>query len=306
MVRWLVAVGLVSLVLGLAAGAQGQAQRALVLPVGGDEALVAAHGAAALAALEQALTGAGFGVERSDCREPSCAGELLRAGRGDLAVGLALWPREGGVRASLVLVDAAERQVSGEAEGPAEAAAELAGEALDRAIATWSVREGAPVRVVGAPEGASVTVDRELWGTLPHEGTLPPGEHRFVVSADGFVTERRSVDIAFGGGALELRFDLAREGGDPWPSLVLGGGLVVVGLALTVPGWATLSLDGGCAARDAVGCRSRYAFDGAAAAWLVAGGVAAVGGVVLLATAPIQVHAAPAADGASVGVSGRF
>jgi hypothetical protein len=230
------------------------AQTAVLLPVGGDATLAAAHGAEATGHVERALEESSFTVLGGDaltsaitaagaepCSDPSCAGPMLGALHADLAVGLALWPRNGAVQVSVVLVDRAGVQVSADADGTESVIGTATESALAQARARWATRGGAPIVVAGAPVGAVIAVDGEPWGTLPHGGTLPPGTHHFVVSADGHESQRRDVEVASGTEPVTLTFDLRRTDTDAAAaSTGPDAGLIGVGAASAAVGIGAL------------------------------------------------------------------
>lgn len=228
------------------------AQRVVILPLSGDGELLARHGEEAEAMMRTVLESASLepmsaseartAMTRAGatyCEQPSCAPAMLRTLGATMGAGVAIWAHATGMQVAVVLVDPEGRQANGAREVPLDAAVrEAAVEATDAALASWAVRSGAAVRVIGSPPGASITVDRVLWGTIPHEGTLSPGEHRFVVSADGHETERRAVPIQVrvDGEAEEVRFDLALAEEQPErASSSDGGDGLVLGLAIGVP-----------------------------------------------------------------------
>ena len=293
-----------------ASSSVASAQTAVVFPVGGDAALASANGAEAIARVESDLGESGFtlvsgaalasamrAAHADECADPSCAGPMLRALGADLAVGVALWPRHGLVQVSVVLVDPQGVQVSADADGAATVIGQLTQAALSQARARWATRSGSPVRVVGTPGGATVTVDREPWGTLPHEGSLAPGTHHFVVSADGHVTERRDVEIPAATEALEIAFALApgsdapvtapaTPGAGPDVGLIVAGAVTAAaGAGLLVAGLANVATSEHCASACGGPAASRTVYvpnTAADVALAVAGGVALVAGVVLI------------------------
>jgi hypothetical protein len=303
------------------------AQTAVLFPVGGDAELASAHGAEVIErvtrdfeessftvlagpALAQAMTAA----HADACEDPSCAGPMLAALTADLGVGVALWHRSGLVQVSVVLVDPHGVLVSADADGAESVLGQATQSALSQARARWATRAGSPVRVLGTPEGATITVDHEPWGTLPHEGSLSPGTHHFVVSADGHVTERREVEIAAATESLELRFELVAGtdsavtppagGGDPAPVLVgVGVAAAVVGAGLLAWGIGdavdSTRCTAGCAG-PASGRTIHIAANELGIGMAIAGGVALAIGVVLVA-----IGATPAnAGGAPVALTG--
>ncbi|WP_437977959.1 PEGA domain-containing protein [Sorangium sp. So ce295] len=55
--------------------------------------------------------------------------------------------------------------------------------------------QDASLRVESTPEGATVSIDARVVGKAPWEGRLPLGEHVIEVSADGFVSATRTVQL---------------------------------------------------------------------------------------------------------------
>jgi hypothetical protein len=240
------------------------AQTVVVFPVGGDATLAAAHSAEVLSRVQSSLEDSGMTVLVGDdlaraatdahaapCSDPSCAPALLPALHASLGVGVALWSRNGLVQVSVVLTDEHGTLVSADADGAEGVIDQATQGALSQARARWATREGSPVRVVGSPEGASITIDHDPVGSIPYEGHLSPGTHQFVVSADGHRTERRSVEIPASANPIDVRFGLTpgsdeevrhddhatREPDDGRP-LVIGTGIGVMaaGVGLLVPG----------------------------------------------------------------------
>lgn len=172
--------------------------RVLVLEPTGDARLARQLGTSVRERASAALTGRGLVPARgpSGCADPECASELLSTDAADWALAIALWGRGARCeRVAMTLVDAdgvahgGEVAVTGD-DVPAAVDAALA-MALDHAASG-----GAQVlRVTGAPAGATITLDRIPWGAVPHEDRVPHGEHALAVSADGFVTDRRTVTI---------------------------------------------------------------------------------------------------------------
>jgi len=238
--------------------AVASAQTAVLLPVGGDSELAATHGEQVVARVQRAFEDDTFTVLSGDtlaaamssagaaeCGDPSCAGAMLTALHAEIAVGVALWHREGLVQVAVVLIDEHGTQVSADADGAEGVIGQATTSALAQARARWATRDGSPVRVIGSPDGATITVDHQPWGTIPYEGSLSPGTHHVVVSADGHVTERRDVEIAAATETLELTFALA-EGSDPDetppppPSTVPDVGLIAVGAVSAAAGVGAL------------------------------------------------------------------
>jgi len=279
-----------------ASPSMASAQTAVLLPVGGDVELARAHSAELVARVQADFEESSFTVVSpvGDCADTSCAPTMLTAMHADLAVGIALWHRNGLVQVSVVLVDPHGVQVSADADGAESVIGQATTSAVAQARARWATRNGSPVRVIGAPDGASITVDREPWGTIPHEGNLSPGTHHFVVSAVGYVTERRDVEIAAATETIEIAFELV-EGSDvvaPPPAtgpdvgvMASGGVLAGIGAAVLAIGIAnavdTVHCVSGCDPGDPTRT-AHYPATDIGIGLTVAGAAAMVGGVLLI------------------------
>ncbi|MCA9514439.1 MAG: PEGA domain-containing protein [Myxococcales bacterium] len=199
------------------------------------------------------------------------------------------------------------------------------------------------LKVDGTPVGAVVHVDDQQVGSIPGlELGVEPGRHVIVVSALGYVTARRTVDVA-SGAELRVDFALKPEVVAPPPSdlatpgwIALGSGAVLVGVGAGFLAWAddaatdleNLNADAGppgaygdySAAYDDL--HGDYALRrDTGAALVVLGGVALATGAVLLVLdagqpapakppeerrVPIAVGVAPAPGGASCTAVVRF
>lgn len=85
----------------------------------------------------------------------------------------------------------------------------------------------------GGPEGATVLIDDEDRGRLPHPDPfrIAPGSHRIVVRAEGHQDFVANVAVT-GGQTVTVAVDSAHAGG--------GGGISTVGIVVTAVGGATL------------------------------------------------------------------
>ncbi len=293
------------------------AQDAMLLPIGGTPELAAAHGEEARRVVERELSDAGITVlspavvqARATaahvelCVEPSCAHEMLTRTEISLAVGVALWRRAGLVQAAVVLIDPEGHQVSASADGTEGTLGQAVTAALAQARARWGTRSGTVVRALGTPEGATITVDREPWGSLPNEGELAPGTHRFAVSAEGYETERRDVDVPAVDEPFEVRFELARatasvaplaSSGPDVPLLVVGSVVAVAGLAAVIVAIVGATTPETCV--SACDSTSSASFQrpalGPILGWGIGGGVALVAGGVLIGVGAASGGAAP-------------
>jgi hypothetical protein len=251
------------------------AQTVVLLPMGGDASLVAARGTEAVSRVRDDLESDGFTLLANEelaaaltaahaepCSDPTCAGPMLTALQASFAVGIALWPHDGALQVSVSLVGPDGVEVSATASGPEATVTQLARSALSQARANWTSRTGTPVRVVGSPEGASITIDHDPVGSIPYEAHLSPGVHHFVVSAEGHTAERRDVTIAAGSTTSEIRFELAvgseahhdehapnTSGSGPDIGWILGGTAVALGgAAALAEGIVTLADSEHCTA----------------------------------------------------------
>ncbi|GAB4112911.1 MAG: hypothetical protein OHK0013_48600 [Sandaracinaceae bacterium] len=290
----------VSLTVGVA-GAQARGARVLVLVPAGEPELARRLGpdARARATAELARQGLVASPGPAGCTDPDCAGALLEGGAADLALALALWGRGTRCeRVAVTVIDArggthgSEVAVAGD---DVRAAVEAA---VRAALARVAQGGGTRLSVTGPPEGATITLDRIPWGTMPHEGVVTAGEHSLAVSAEGYETDRRTVVV--GAEPLSIAVQLTptttqmaspaatqpptsgTSTGGPDLALVgvggaLGaGGLAAVGAALygllapeTTPSGPELTYE-----------RTSVA---GSAAWMGTGGALVVGGLVLVA-----------------------
>lgn len=315
-----------SAALGLAPGsASAQARRAVIVAAGGDEGLPEAAWIAAAEGIERGARQWGLEiVPRSGplrlrgCAPADCvAAEQERAGV-DLVIAFSLFaaigaPREpGSVAVSLRSAGGTEHGASAEIDG--REIGLVAGLALTAARREIERASAGPWLIVrGRPEGAVVIVDGADMGTLPlWEGGVRAGAHRVLVELAGYHTYETEVSIGAGEEPLELWVDLASASpasgatnGSAWPSYVLGSALLGAGLLLTIPSWVTLARDGECGSLDGAGCLERYRFE-ESIGWMIAGGLIAIGGIVVLAAQPIWVSAAPVTGGMRLDMRGSF
>jgi hypothetical protein len=253
----------------LAMPAAASAQRCVLLPVGGDAELSAAHSAEVNGYIRGELENSGFEVLTSEslaaqltaagheaCAEPSCTGPMLEMSGSAFAVGAAIWRRSGVVQVAVVMADPEGHLVSASADGTEGAIRQAATAALAQARARWPSRAGSPVRVIGSPDGAAITVDHQPWGSLPFEGTLPPGPHTFVVSADGRETERREVDVPAATEPFTVTFDLpaATSGGGGGGGGGIDVGWLLAGIGTTAAGAVLLGVGIGNLTRCTARC----------------------------------------------------
>jgi len=225
--------------------APARAQSCVILPPGGEFELVAAHTMEVEARVRSVFENSGVevldarsvaarldAVGAAHCDAIACAPTMLGVLHAAFAVGVTIERRSGVVQIQAVMIDPEGHQVSATADGTEDSIGQATEAALAQARARWSLREGSPVRVVGEPAGATITVDGAEWGVVPHEGRLSPGAHRVVVAAEGRAAETRSVDIPAASETIELSFTLAASGGGPDAvMLVLGASALAIGVA---------------------------------------------------------------------------
>jgi hypothetical protein len=181
---------------------------------------------------------------------------MLEMSGSAFAVGAAIWRRSGVVQVAVVMADPEGHLVSASADGTEGAIRQAATAALAQARARWPSRAGSPVRVIGSPDGAAITVDHQPWGSLPFEGTLPPGPHTFVVSADGRETERREVDVPAATEPFTVTFDLpaATSGGGGGGGGGIDVGWLLAGIGTTAAGAVLLGVGIGNLTRCTARC----------------------------------------------------
>jgi hypothetical protein len=271
----------------------------------------------------------GFTAARgpAGCAEPDCATELLRGGAAEHALAMALWGRTRCDRVAVTLVDAQGIAHSGEvAVSGTDVNAAIDG-AIDAALAHLASGGSSILQVSGSPEGATITLDQIPWGTLPHEDRVPHGERQLAVSADGFVTDRRSVTVGTSPVSVEIALERAEaepaESDAPpapaevehtapatqpsaGPDVVLlgvGGAVAGVGVGLLVPGIYGFAAGDGAPSPELVYERTNVPVS---AAFLGVGAAAIVGGVVLLVLGATSGGSTPARTDLSRGILLRF
>ncbi|MBX3252025.1 MAG: PEGA domain-containing protein [Myxococcales bacterium] len=231
--------------------------RVLLLPALGTEALRDGPGALAVDAVRRALEAAGWVPEapESDVRQiirdcpdtTTCTQQLLAAAGLREAIFTTVWAVAGTDQVREVIVafeDDEGRQSVGQAEVEGDDVPNAARRAFARALSERRGEHLVALRVRGTPVGAGVTVDGEPIGTLPVDTERRRGEVEIAVSARGYRTERRRVQLDEPA-EVEFALQLGDEGSTPvtrrrpWYALVLAGaGAVGVAttLAATLPG----------------------------------------------------------------------
>ncbi|GEM_PF-3861520 len=125
------------------------------------------------------------------------------------------------------------------------------------------VEAPASLALRGAPAGAIVHLDGDRVGTLPWTGELPPGEHRVVVTLDGYTSQERIFE-ATSGVSEHLEFTLETS---------------ALALPTTGPATAGLATEG-MSTTDPSGGADTQARLRTERARFTAGGVIAAGGLV--------------------------
>jgi hypothetical protein len=194
-----------------------------------------------------------------------------------VAVAVAVWSRRGAPpRVSVSLTDAAGRVENGGAEASDGGVRDAARAALVAAWGAWSAGGMASLRVEGTPRGATVTVDRVPFGTLPHEGTLAFGEHALSISAEGHRTARRVFTLGPEGLVVREDLEQAPQGPDA-AAIALASGLALGGLGGVLLGAVRLAQGTWCEGSPAL---CHVPDEVAVAGWIGAGGALLVGAVV--------------------------
>lgn len=197
-----------SLVLTLALGftANGAAaERAIVLPHGGDAGLqtlrVAAHEAVLAALGEQgfevrpASAPEGDPAHGGGCKQIGCAPALLAAARAELAVAVAVWRSDAGPQVNVTLVDGQGNRYPAVAPVEPGGAPAAARRALLDARGLQLLGPGPWVHVEGAPAGARVVIDGAVAGALPYRGALSSGDHVLELAAPGYAAQQRELQM---------------------------------------------------------------------------------------------------------------
>ena len=290
--------------------AQDGEMRILLLPALGTEELRAGPGELATSAVERALQAARFSPEHPagevldivrDCPDTTvCLNQLLAAAGLREAVLTAVWARAGQSVPHEVLVtfaDAEGHQHSGRAEVEGDDVPNAARRAFARALSARLGENQVMLRLRGSPIGAAVTVDGRSVGTLPTDVRVERGSHRVAVSATGYRTERREIDLDTH--EAEETFALS-EGSDPSNQRVsplnyaLGGGLLAVGVGFGAVAIVGFARDGSCTddctpvVRDDGVYARRYGFGPRGIGNTIAAGLGLVGGIVILAWRPFR------------------
>lgn len=309
--------------------AQDESARILLLPALGTEELRGGAGGLAVAAVERALEASRFVPEAPvgdvldivrDCPDTTvCLNQLLAAAGLREAVLTAVWARTGETTPHEVLVtfaDADGNQHSGRAEVEGDDVPNAARRAFARALSARLGENQVALRLRGSPIGAAVTIDGRNVGTLPADLQIERGPHRITVSATGYRTERREVDLD----ALEAeeRFALD-EGSDPTNErasaldYVLGGGLLAAGVGFGTAAVVAFAKDGACSngcdpvLRDDGVYERRYTVGARAWGYTIAAGLGLVAGTVLLVLRPFRTEDVDVAiEGTGLRLRGRF
>lgn len=140
------------------------------------------------------------GGELADCKELSCAAELCKKAKTDLAVMVAVRsltsesvakPRE----VQVTLIDAHDARFFGQARVSQGDYSEAAREALLDARAYQMLGPGPHLRVTSEPAGADVSIDDQLAGESPYRAQISPGKHTVEVRRQGYKTAAQMIDV---------------------------------------------------------------------------------------------------------------
>lgn len=198
------------------------------------------------------------------------------------------------------------------------------------ALSAWQERTGGRghIRVDGTPQSAVVLVDGAVRSNLPLDEDIAAGTYVIRVVTQGYEDFEETVEVT-AGQTTSRSVHLVRQGetgdeqdpdpdpvitpprpnerGSALPSYLLGGGLILAGAALLVPGFYALANDGECADTPCSGVDGRLRvkadFAGGDFAFLAVGALLAVAGAVLIAARPWRLS--PAASQTAVGLDLR-
>lgn len=290
------------------------AERAVVLPVGGDPQLaqLAAQAEVALIAALEAhhIEAIVHEAGHKPCDTTACAPELLRGYRADTVVGCALRVGEGStVAVHVLLIDRAGARFPGDALATQLAVPGVVDTVLREARGLQLLGPGPWVSVTTAPADAQITIDGAPRGVAPYLGRIDPGKHRIAVTAAAHLTktielempdapthhEKIDVDLTAANGAqeeaapLELVDVLSDQPPRSTPvNTTIGLGLTAAAVVLVSIGVAQLLTDGDCESRDDTGQCTQRVEHPAAVPLIIAGGASAVGAGVFLAFTPLE------------------
>jgi len=257
-------------------------QRLLLLQVGGDPNLAAPLGPGLREALFQEARTLQLVPLPTDgsCADLECGLAFLSTGAADIAVHLELFGAGGvceGVQVTVVVAEG--RRYTGATEVGADGVPAATRIALTQAAARMRGTALPSLSVEGTPEGASITLDGQPWGAVPHSAETEPGQHVVEVSALGHAPERREVTLL----GEDVRLDIAltaNPSSDSTALWVAGIGTLALGVAAILVGTVGFAMGESCT--DAT-CTSIERPDvGGSAAWLASGGALTIGGVVML------------------------
>lgn len=310
-------------------GAHAQAVRASVVGAGGDENLSDVAWSEAISGAERAarewglelVPRVGVGPRLAGCASSQCLAREQEALDVEVLIVVSVFEKldrsgVGSVAVALRRRDGLERGHSIEVEGrPIDL---VAGLALTAVRAEYERAGVGPWLIVqGEPAGAVIMVDGADVGTLPRwEGTVRGGNHDVVVELEGYETFRSRTWVDANADepmivmvTLRSLEEVAEAHRDPWPSYVLGGGLLGIGIGLGVVGAVWIANAGNCVQLDQFGCvEARQGVDGGYALWFVGAGAFAVAGVVVMVVQPDALVIRPSVSPMGFGVSaeGRF
>ncbi len=257
-------------------------QRLLLLQVGGDPNLATPLGPGLREALFQEARTLQLVPLPTDgsCADLECGLAFLTTGAADIAVHLELFGAGGvceGVQVTVIVAEG--RRYTGATEVGSDGVPAATRVALTQAVARMRGTALPSLHVEGTPVGASITLDGEPWGALPHGAETEPGQHVVEVSAAGHASERREVTLL----GEDVRLDVAltpSPSSDTTPLWVAGIGTLALGVAAILVGTVGFAMGESCT--DAT-CTSIERPDVVgSAAWLASGGALTIGGVVMI------------------------
>lgn len=256
------------------------AQRLLLLQVGGDPTLSAPLGPGLREALFQQARGLQLVPLPTDggCADVDCGLTFLTTGAADLAVHLELFGANGvceGVQVTVIVPEG--RRYTGATVVGADGVPMATRVALTEAISRMRGTSRPSLSVEGSPVGASVTLDGQAWGSVPHSAPTEPGEHVVEIAAGGHAPERREITLV----GEDLRLDVALTplpASDTTPLWATGIGALALGVAAIVVGTIGFAMGERCADEA---CTSVSRPDvGGSATWLAVGGALTIAGAV--------------------------
>ncbi|MGE0785862.1 MAG: PEGA domain-containing protein [Sandaracinaceae bacterium] len=326
--RWTVVAALFAL--GASIPAIGHAQTCAMLPPGrppeGPPAPPPVQTNAVDAAAE-ALAGDGITVipwddaearlpdgDPRECAALECAAGVVGSLGVDFVVLVTVWAPRGTPTTVVVTLVGAEGSAAGDAAVETDIATAVLA-ALTTARQRWQASQMGFVSVESEPPGALVEIDDRVVGRTPLRRLVVAGERRVEILSDGYRPYTETIAVIAGEEQsisaqllrAQRRHPARHHADEPhWVNWIIGGGLVLGGMAALVSPIHTAARNGECTEMQGALCVSRVDFGVQSGLLLGLGLAALAGGVTWLILQPIRVTVEVSPDSASLSLSGTF